>query len=158
MGSTIPLLTSSAISCNFGVLVEEENMSFYSSILDSKMDKWDSKKDKAQDGWVMMESSDKTSSAGEGNGKPLRYSFLENLMNSKKRQKYRTLKDEFPGLVDAQNVTGEEWRNNSRINEEAELKWKQWPVAHVSDSWSQVQFCKKKYCIGTWNVSSMNPR
>ena len=70
-----------------------------------------------QDGWVVMESSDKTWSTGEGNGKPLQYSFLENPMNSMKRQKDRTLKDELPRLVGAQYATGEEWRNNSRKNE-----------------------------------------
>ena len=62
----------------------------------------------------MMESSDKTWSIGEGNGKTLWYSCLENSMNSMKRQKDRTLKDELPRLVDAQYVTGEEWQNNSR--------------------------------------------
>ena len=75
-----------------------------------------------QDKQVMVESSDKTWSTGEGNGKLLWHSFLESPMNSMKRQKYRILKGELPGLVDAQNATGEEWRNNSRRNEEAELK------------------------------------
>ena len=54
---------------------------------------------------------------GEGNGKPLQYSFLENPMNSLKTQKDRTLKDELPGLVGAQYATGDQWRNNSRKNE-----------------------------------------
>ena len=62
----------------------------------------------------MVESSDKTWSTGEGNGKPLQYSCLENPMNSMKRQKDRTLKDELPRSVGAQYATGEEWRNNSR--------------------------------------------
>ena len=75
-----------------------------------------------QDRWVMMESSDKTWSTGEGNGKPLQYSSLENPNNSMKRQKDMTLKDEFPRLVDAQYATGEEWRNNSRKNEESQSK------------------------------------
>ena len=70
-----------------------------------------------QDREVMVESSDKTWSTGEGNGKPLQYSFLENPMNSMKRQKDRTLKDELPRLVGAQYATGEECRNNSRKNE-----------------------------------------
>ena len=61
-----------------------------------------------QDGWVMVESSDKTWSTGEGNGKPLQYSWLENPMNSMKRQKYMTLKDELPRLVGAQYATAEE--------------------------------------------------
>ena len=71
-----------------------------------------------QDGWVMVESSDKTRSTGEGNGKPLLYSCLENPMYSMKRQKDRTLKDELPRSVGAQYATGEEWRNNTRKNEE----------------------------------------
>ena len=75
-----------------------------------------------QDGWVMVESSDKTWSIGEGNGKPLQYSCLENPMNSMKRQKGRTLKDILPRSVGAQYATGEEWRNNSRKNEEMEPK------------------------------------
>ena len=70
-----------------------------------------------KDGWVMVESSDKMWSTGEGNGKPLRYSCLENPMNSMKRQKDMTLKDELPRSVDTQYATGEEWRNNSRKNE-----------------------------------------
>ena len=61
-------------------------------------------------------------STGEGNGKPLLYACLENLMYSMKRQKDRTLKDELPRLVDAQYATGEEWRNNSRKNKEMEPK------------------------------------
>ena len=83
-----------------------------------------------QDRWVMVESSDKTWSTGEGNGKPLQYSCLENPMNSMKRQKGMTLKDEFPRLVGVQYATGEEWRNNSRKNEETEPKRK-CPVVEV---------------------------
>ena len=71
-----------------------------------------------QDGRVIMESSDKTWSTGEGNGKTLQCSCLENLMNSMKRQKDRTLKDEIPRLVGAQYATGDQWKNSSRINEE----------------------------------------
>ena len=70
-----------------------------------------------QDGRVMVESSDKTWSTGEGNGKLLQYSCLENPMNSMKRQKGRTLKDELPKSVGAQYATGDQWRNNSRKNE-----------------------------------------
>ena len=70
----------------------------------------------------MVESYDKTWSTEEGNGKPLQYSCLQNPTNSMKRQKDRTLKDELPRLVDAQYATGEEWRNNSRKNEETESK------------------------------------
>ena len=70
----------------------------------------------------MVESSDKTWSTGEGNGKPLQYSCLENPMNSMKSQKDVKLKDELPRLVGAQYATGEEWRNSPRKNEEAEPK------------------------------------
>ena len=72
-----------------------------------------------------MEGSDKTWSTGEGNGKPLQYSCLENPMNSMKRQKDMILKDELLRLVGAQYATGKEWRNNSRKNEEMEVKQKQ---------------------------------
>ena len=75
-----------------------------------------------QDGIVMMESSDKTWSPGEGNGKPLQYSCLENPMNTMKRQKDLIRKDKFPRSVGAQYVTREEERNNSRKNEEMEPK------------------------------------
>ena len=75
-----------------------------------------------QGGWVMMESSDKTWPTGEGNGKPLQYSCLENPMDSMKRQKDMTLKDELPGSVGAQYVSGEECRNNSKKNEEMKPK------------------------------------
>ena len=71
-----------------------------------------------QDGQVMVEGSDKTWSTEEGNGKPLQYSFLENPMNSMKRKKDRTLKDELPRSVGAQYTTGDQRRNNSRKNEE----------------------------------------
>ena len=70
----------------------------------------------------MVESSDKTWPTGEGNGKPLQYSCLENPMNTMKRQEDTTLKDELPRSVGAQNATGEEWRNSSRKNEETESK------------------------------------
>ena len=75
-----------------------------------------------QDRQVIVESSDKTWSTGEGNGKPRQYSCLENPMNSMKRQKDMTLKDELPRLVGAQYATGEEWRNSSGKNEETEPK------------------------------------
>ena len=105
---------------------------------------------------VMVESSDKMWSSGEGNGKPLQYSCLENLMNSMKRQKYRTLKDELPRWVGAQYATGDNWRNNSRKNEETEPKQKQHPVVDVTGDGSKVHCCKEQYCIGTRNVRSMN--
>ena len=76
---------------------------------------------------VMVENSDKTLSTGEGNGKPFQYSCLENSMNSMKRQIDRTLKDELPRLVGAQYATGDQWRSNSRKNEEMEPKTKTTP-------------------------------
>ena len=78
-----------------------------------------------EDRWLMVESSDKMWSIGKGNGKPLQYSCLENPMNSMKRQKDRILKDELPQSVGAQYATGDQWRNNSRKNEEMELQQKQ---------------------------------
>ena len=80
----------------------------------------------------MVESSDKMWFTGEGNGKPFQYSFPENPMNSMKRQKDRTLKDELPRSVGAQYATGDQWRNNSRKNEEMEPKQKQHPVAGMT--------------------------
>ena len=77
-------------------------------------------------------------------------------MNSMKRQKDRTLKDELPRSVDAQHVTGDQWRNNSRKNEEMEPKQKQHPVVDVTGNGSKVQCCKEQYCIGTWNIRFMN--
>ena len=104
----------------------------------------------------MVESSDKMWSTGEGNGKPLQYSCLENPMNSMKRQKDRTLKDELPRSVGAQYATGDQWRNNSRMNEGMEPKQKQHPAANGTGDGSNVQCCKQQYCIGTWNVRFMN--
>ena len=77
-------------------------------------------------------------------------------MSSMKRQKDRTLKDELPRSVGAQNATGDQWRNNFRKNEEMEPKQKQHPVVDVTGDGSKVHFCKEQYCIGTWNVRSMN--
>ena len=77
-------------------------------------------------------------------------------MNSMKRQKDRTLKDELPRLVGAQYATGEEWRNNSRKNEEMEPKQKQHPGVNVTGDGNKVRCYKEQYCIGTWNVRSMN--
>ena len=85
-----------------------------------------------------MESSDKMWSTAEEKGKPLQYSCLKNPMNSMKRQKDRTLEDELPRLVGAQYATGEEWRNNSRKNEETESKSKQCPVVDVTGDGSEV--------------------
>ena len=91
-----------------------------------------------QDGWVMVESSDKTWSTGEGNGKPLQYSCLENPMNSMKRQNDRILKEEHPRLVGAEYATGDRWRNNSRKNEVMEPKQKQCPDVDVTGDRSKV--------------------
>ena len=95
-------------------------------------------------------------STGEGNGKPLQCSCLENPMNSMESQKDRTLKDELPRSVGAQYTTGAQWRNNSRKDEETESKQKQHPVVDVTGDGSKVRCCKEQYCIGTWNVRSMN--
>ena len=73
-----------------------------------------------------------------------------------KRQKDTTLKDELPRSVGAQYASGEEWRNNSRNNEETEPKQKQHPVVDGTGDRSKIQCCKEQYYIGTWNVRSMN--
>ena len=83
-----------------------------------------------QDGRVIVEKSNRRWSTGEGNGKPLQYSCLENPMNSMKRQKDRTLKEELPRSVGAQYATRDQWRNNSRKNERMEPKQKQHPVVN----------------------------
>ena len=103
-----------------------------------------------------MDMSDRKWSTGEGNDKPLQYSCLENPMNSVKRQKGRILKGELPWLVGAQYATRDQWRNNSRKNEGMEPKQKQHPVVDVTGDRSNVRCCKEQYCIGTWNVRSMN--
>ena len=109
-----------------------------------------------QDRRVMVENSDKTWSTGEGNGKPLQNSCLENPMNSMKSQKDRTLKEELPRSVGAQYATGDQWRNDSRKNEEMEPKQQEHPVVDVTGNGSKVWCCKEQCCIGTWNVRSMN--
>ena len=95
-----------------------------------------------QDGWVIVERSNRMWSTGEGNGKLLQYSCLENPMNSMKGQNDRILKEEFPRSVGAQYATGDQWRNNSRKNEGMEPKQKQYPVLDVTDDRSKVQCCK----------------
>ena len=77
-------------------------------------------------------------------------------MNSMKRQTGRTLKDELPRSVGAQYVTGDQWRNNSRKNEEMEPKQKQHPVLDVTGDGSKVRCFKEQYCLGTWNVRPVN--
>ena len=91
-----------------------------------------------QDGWVMVERSDRMWSTGEGNGKPLQYSCLDNLMNSMKRQNDRILKEELPRSVGAQYATGDQWKNNSRKNEGMEPKEKQYLVEDVTGDRSKV--------------------
>ena len=85
-----------------------------------------------------MESSEKTWFTGEGDGKSLQYSCRENSINRTKRQKDRALKDELPRLVGAQHATGDQWRNNSRKNEEREPKQKQYPVVDVTGDRSKA--------------------
>ena len=109
-----------------------------------------------QDARVMVERSGRMWSTGEGNGKPLQCSCLENPMNSMRRQNDRTLKEELPRSVGAQYATGDQWRNNSRKNEGMEPKQKQYTVMDGTSDKSKVPCCKEKYCIGTWNVRSMN--
>ena len=108
-----------------------------------------------QDGQVTVERSDRMWSTGEGNGKPLQYSCLENPMNTMKRQKDRTLK-ELPRFVSAQYTTGDQWRN---IPE----RMKRWSQSKnntqlwiVTGDGSKVWCCEEQYCIGTWNVRSVN--
>ena len=91
-----------------------------------------------QDRQVMVESSDKTWSTGEGNGKAVQYYCLDNPMNSMKKQKDRILKDELHRSVGAQHATGDQWRHNSRKNEDTEPKQKQHPVVDVTGDGSKV--------------------
>ena len=77
-------------------------------------------------------------------------------MNSMKRQKDRTLKAQLPRSVGAQYATGDQWRSNSRKNEGMEPKQKQHPVVDVTGDGSKVQCYKEQYCIGTWNIRSIN--
>ena len=92
----------------------------------------------------MVETSDKMWPTGEGNGKPHQHSCLEKPLNSMKRQKDRTLKEELPKSVSAQYATGDQWRNNSKKNEGMEPKQKQHPVVNVTGDGSKVQCCKEQ--------------
>ena len=112
-----------------------------------------------QDGLVMVESSDKTQSTGGGNSNPLQYCCRENPINSMKRQTYMTPEDEPPRSEGVQYVTGEEWRaitSSSRRKEVAEPKQTWCSVVDVSGDESKVWSCKEQYCVGTWNVNSVN--
>ena len=91
-----------------------------------------------QDGWVIVKRSDRMRSTGEGKGKPLQYSCLENPMNSMRRQNDRLLKEELPRLVGAQYATGDQWRNNSRKNKGMEPKQKQYPGVDGTGDRSKV--------------------
>ena len=109
-----------------------------------------------QDGQVMVERSDRMWSTGGRNGKPLQHSCLENPMSSMKRQNHRILKEELPRSVGAQYAIGDQWRSNPRKNEGMEPKQKQDPAVDVTGDRSKVRCCTEQYCIGTWNVRSMN--
>ena len=97
-----------------------------------------------QDGRVMVERSDRMWSTGEGNGKPLQYSCLENPMNNMKRQNDRILKEKLRRSVGAQYATGDQWRNNSRKNEGMEPKQKQYPAVDVTGDRTKVRCCKEQ--------------
>ena len=105
--------------------------------------------------YILTKIIDKMWSTGEGNGKPLQYSCLENPINSMKRQSDRTLKDELPRSVGAQYAIGDQWSNSGK-NDGMEPKHKQHPVVDGNGDRSKVRCCKEQYCIGTWNVRSMN--
>ena len=98
----------------------------------------------------------KRGSTGKENGNPLQYSCVENPMNSMKRQKVRTLENELPRSAGASYATGGQWRNNSRKNGEVEPKHKEHPAVDVTGDGSKVRCYKEQYCIGTWNVRSLN--
>ena len=104
----------------------------------------------------MVERADRMWSTGEGNGKPLQYSCLENPKNSIKRQNDRILKEELSRLVSDQYATGDKWRNNFRKNEGMEPKQKQYPAVDVTGDRNKVRCCKEQYSIRTWNVRCMN--
>ena len=121
-----------------------------------KLNKWITALFNSMKLWVMVESSDKTWSTGQGNVKPLQLFCLENPVNGMKRQKEMTIKDELPRSVGAQYAPGEKWRNSSKRNKESDSNWKQCTSVDASGSESKVRCCKEQYCIGTWNVRSMN--
>ena len=95
-----------------------------------------------QDGWVLVERSDRMWSTGEGNGKPLQFSCLENPMNSMRRQNDRILKEELPKSLVAQYAVGDQWRNNSKQNEGMEPKQKQYPDVDVTGDRSKFDAVK----------------
>ena len=97
-----------------------------------------------QDRQVVVERADRMWSTGEGNGKPLQYSCLENPMNSMKRQNDRILKEKLPRSVGALYATGDQWRNNFRKNEGMEPKQRQYPAVDMTGDRSKVQHCKEQ--------------
>ena len=119
-----------------------KNLITWTTTLCNSMKLWAMPCRATQDGQIMVENSDKMWSTGEGNGKPLQYSCLEIPMNSMKRQKDRTLKDELPRSVGAQYATGDQWRNNSRKNGGMEPKQKQHPVVDVTGDRIKLRCCK----------------
>ena len=124
------------------------NLITWTTALSNSMKLWAMPCRATQDGCVMVESSDKMWSTGEGNGKPLQYSCLENSMNSGKGKKTEHWKMNYlPRLVGAQYATRDQWRNNSRKNEEMEPKQKQHPVVGGTGDRSKVWCCKEQYCI-----------
>ena len=132
------------------------NLITWNTALCNSMKLWAMPCRATQDGWVIAETSHKMWFTGEGNGKPVQYSCLENPMNSMKRQKDMTLKDEEPQVS---RCPVSYWRKVEkwlRKNEEVEPKQKQHPIVDVTGDGSKVQCCKEQYCIGTWNVRSMN--
>ena len=121
-------------------------------LLSNSMKLWTMPCRATQDWWVLVERSDKMWSTGEGNGKPLQHSFLENPMNSMERQKDDTAR--WTPQVGRCPICY--WRNSSRKNENAKPKPKQSLVVDVTDDRSKVWCCKEQYCIGTWNIRSTN--
>ena len=122
---------------------QKTNLITWTIALSNSMKLWAMPCRTTQDGWVTVEISDKMWSTGNRNCKPLQYSCLENPMNSMKKQKYMTLKNELPRLVGAQYATGEDWRKSNRKNEEMEPKQKQHPVVDVTGAGSKVWGFKK---------------
>ena len=118
------------------------NLITWTTALSNTMKLWAMPCRATQDGRVIVESSDKMWSIGEGNSKPLQYSCLENPMNNMKRQKNRTLKEELPRSVGTQYATGDQWRNNFRKNEKKEPKQKnqnqKTPSCGCDWCWKQV--------------------
>ena len=111
----------------------------------------------SKDRQVMVESSDKMWLTGEGKGKPLQYSCLENPMNIMKRQRQDT-EEELPRLVGVQYATGDQWRNNLRKNEEMESKQKQHPVVDVTGDGVKSNAVKSKTAQEPGNIRSMKLR